>query len=62
VATVVEFSGESLRVSIAFNTGKLLELNLKEFKEERRVEHLVPNQILTSIARCGRPSLISLIF
>lgn len=26
-------------------------LNLKEFREERRVEHLVPNQVLESAER-----------
>ena len=28
-------------------------LNLKGFREEHRVEHLVPNQILFPIERCG---------
>jgi hypothetical protein len=41
--------GQILRVQRLSTTEDFLRLNLKEFQAERRVEHLVPNQIQTLI-------------
>jgi hypothetical protein len=46
VATVVEFiAAKASPFNSLQRPENFLMLNLKEFREERRVEHLVPNQI-----------------
>ncbi len=46
VATVVEFVAASLAFQQSSTPQNFPLLNLKGFRDERRVEHLVPNQVL----------------
>jgi hypothetical protein len=44
--------GQNLTLQQLSTAQDFVMLNLKEFREERRVEHLVPNQIPTRIELC----------
>jgi hypothetical protein len=52
-ATVVDFvTVKTSRFQQLSTLEDFLQLNLKEFHEERRVEHLVPNQMPKAIEIC----------
>jgi hypothetical protein len=54
IATVVDFVTVKTSGFNSFQHPEIFDLlNLKELREDRRVEHLVPNQIRNPVECCG---------